>query len=114
MFCTALQLNPACECNQFSGCAVPGVIDLYQCFKIFVSVSAPHYYLSESSIRETIEGMNPKESLHETGCYIDLVRKFLKNINQSIRPTIPIFYLNILSKLVYQSLHISESKSIFF
>lgn len=66
-------MNPVCECNKFTGCAVSGTLDLYHCLDIFVSISSPHFYLAESSIRDTIEGMDPKENLHETGCYMDLV-----------------------------------------
>lgn len=71
----AFQMSPTCECNEFSGCAARGTLDLYQCLKLFVSASSPHYYLAEANIRDTIDGMNPNEKLHETGCYLDLVRR---------------------------------------
>lgn len=76
-------MSPTCECNRFSGCAVSGTLDLYHCFDVFVSISAPHFHLAESSLREAMEGMNPRETLHETGCYIDLVCKFLHILYQS-------------------------------
>lgn len=67
-------MNPVCECNQYIGCAVPGVLDLYSCLDVFVSVSAPHFYLAESSVRDKLDGMHPRVDLHETGVYFDLVR----------------------------------------
>lgn len=68
-----LKLNPACECNKFSGCSASGLLDLYNCLDVFISISAPHFYLADSRIRNTIDGMHPKVNLHETGVYIDLV-----------------------------------------
>ncbi|KAG4076310.1 hypothetical protein HA402_005753 [Bradysia odoriphaga] len=65
-------MSPTCECNEFTGCAVRGTLDLYQCLKLFLSASSPHYYLAEASIRDTVDGMNPDANLHETGCYLDL------------------------------------------
>lgn len=66
-------MNPICECNEYSGCAIQGVLDLYHCLDVFVCASAPHFYSAESSIRETLSGMNPRRELHETGVHFDLV-----------------------------------------
>lgn len=86
-------MNPACECNKFNGCVASGTLDLYPCFKIFISISAPHFYLADPSLRETIDGMEPRESLHDTGCYIDLVCKISEQ-------TYVTFLYNVIRKLV--------------
>lgn len=66
-------MNPECECNQYTGCSAPGTIDMYYCLDIFVMGGAPHFYSAEPSLLDTVEGMKPREHLHKSGIYFDLV-----------------------------------------
>lgn len=68
------QMSPDCNCNPYSGCKVPkGTVDLHSCLDIFVLGSLPHFYSADPSIRETLDGLEPKKELHKTGIYFDLV-----------------------------------------
>lgn len=52
-------------------------MNLHPCLDVFLLGSLPHFYLSDPSILNTLEGMHPTEHLHEGGIYFDLVmRKF--------------------------------------
>lgn len=46
---------------------------MFPCLDIFVLGSLPHFYLADASILGTLDGMEPKKHLHETGIYFDLV-----------------------------------------
>lgn len=75
-------MSPDCNCNPYSGCKVPkGTIDMHSCLDIFVLGSLPHFYLADASIRETLDGLEPKKELHKTGIYFDMVRPFMTKAN---------------------------------
>lgn len=68
-------MSPTCECDSYNGCMLRGTLDMYPCVDVFVLASLPHFYLTEPSILNTLDGMNPKEHLHKGGIYFDLVMR---------------------------------------
>ncbi|XP_015379121.1 PREDICTED: scavenger receptor class B member 1-like isoform X1 [Diuraphis noxia] len=60
--------NPAnkCFCRK-NKCLKPGLIDVTDCYYGFpIALSYPHFYQSDQSILDAIEGMTPDQKQHET------------------------------------------------
>nr|QGW45471.1 sensory neuron membrane protein 1e [Bradysia odoriphaga] len=66
-------LNPACECNKFSGCVDKGTMDLSACVDFYVSLSQPHFSTADEKLRQQVDGMYPDPKFHESGIYFDLL-----------------------------------------
>lgn len=67
-------MDPECNCNKYTGCIAPkGSRDMHSCLGYFILGTFPHFYMSDSSLGDAVEGMNPKEDLHKSGLYFDLV-----------------------------------------
>lgn len=66
-------MSPACECDIYSQCTPHGTLNMYPCLDIFVLGSLPHFYLTDPSMLNTLDGMEPKEHAHKAGIYFDLV-----------------------------------------
>ncbi|XP_043803781.1 scavenger receptor class B member 1-like isoform X1 [Apis laboriosa] len=64
--------NPENKCFCRHGyCLKAGLIDVTDCYYGFpIALSYPHFYKSDPSILEAIEGLNPRPELHESYAYI--------------------------------------------
>lgn len=69
-------MSQECECDQYTGCFPKGTLDMSHCLDIFVLGSLPHFYLGDPSLRDRVEGMDPREHLHKSGIYFELVSYF--------------------------------------
>lgn len=65
-------VNPEnkCFCRQ-GRCLQAGLIDVTDCYYGFpIALSYPHFYKSDPSLLEAVDGLNPKKELHESYFYI--------------------------------------------
>ncbi|CAI6355260.1 unnamed protein product [Macrosiphum euphorbiae] len=65
--------NPAnkCFCRK-NKCLKPGLVDVTDCFYGFpVALSYPHFYNSDQSLIDAIDGMTPDQKQHETYFFIN-------------------------------------------
>ncbi|XP_011063959.1 PREDICTED: scavenger receptor class B member 1 isoform X2 [Acromyrmex echinatior] len=65
-------INPENKCFCRKGfCLKPGLIDVTDCYYGFpIALSYPHFYKSDPSLLEAIEGLEPNKELHESYFYI--------------------------------------------
>ncbi|XP_018346276.1 PREDICTED: scavenger receptor class B member 1-like isoform X3 [Trachymyrmex septentrionalis] len=65
-------VNPENKCFCRKGfCLKPGLIDVTDCYYGFpIALSYPHFYKSDPSLLEAIEGLEPNKELHESYFYI--------------------------------------------
>ncbi|XP_018054990.1 PREDICTED: scavenger receptor class B member 1-like isoform X1 [Atta colombica] len=65
-------VNPENKCFCRKGfCLKPGLIDVTDCYYGFpIALSYPHFYKSDPSFLEAIEGLEPNKELHESYFYI--------------------------------------------
>lgn len=65
-------VNPENKCFCRKGfCLKPGLIDVTDCYYGFpIALSYPHFYKSDLSLLEAIEGLEPKKELHESYFFI--------------------------------------------
>ncbi|KYN07821.1 PREDICTED: scavenger receptor class B member 1-like [Cyphomyrmex costatus] len=65
-------VNPENKCFCRKGfCLKPGLIDVTDCYYGFpIALSYPHFYKSDPSLLEAVEGLEPKKELHESYFYI--------------------------------------------
>ncbi|XP_032672792.1 scavenger receptor class B member 1-like isoform X2 [Odontomachus brunneus] len=66
-------VNPENKCFCRQGvCLKPGFIDVTDCYYGFpIALSYPHFYKTDPSFLEAVEGLEPKEELHKSYCYIE-------------------------------------------
>ncbi|XP_020280180.1 scavenger receptor class B member 1-like isoform X2 [Pseudomyrmex gracilis] len=66
-------VNPENKCFCRKGfCLKPGLIDVTDCYYGFpIALSYPHFYQTDPSILEAVEGLNPKKELHESYFFIN-------------------------------------------
>ncbi|XP_043260496.1 scavenger receptor class B member 1-like isoform X1 [Colletes gigas] len=64
--------NPENKCFCREGyCLQPGLIDVTDCYYGFpIALSYPHFYKTDPSILEAVEGLNPRADLHESYAYV--------------------------------------------
>lgn len=59
-----------CFCRQ-GRCLSPGLIDVTDCYYGFpIALSYPHFYKSDPSLLEAVNGLNPRQEEHESYFYI--------------------------------------------
>ncbi|KAL6433299.1 hypothetical protein ACFW04_006469 [Cataglyphis niger] len=65
-------VNPENKCFCRKGqCLKPGLIDVTDCYYGFpIALSYPHFYKSDPSLLEAIEGLQPSKDLHESYFFI--------------------------------------------
>lgn len=65
-------VNPENKCFCRKGhCLKSGLIDVTDCYYGFpIALSYPHFYKSDPSLLEAIEGLQPEKDLHESYCFI--------------------------------------------
>lgn len=83
-------VNPENKCFCRRGhCLKPGLIDVTDCYYGFpIALSYPHFYKSDPSLKEAVEGLNPQKELHESyffiqptsGIPMDLAARFQINM----------------------------------
>lgn len=83
-------VNPENKCFCRKGrCLKPGLIDVTDCYYGFpIALSYPHFYKSDPSLLEAIEGLEPTKDLHESyffiqpksGLPVDLAFRFQINM----------------------------------
>ncbi|KAL0131544.1 hypothetical protein PUN28_002827 [Cardiocondyla obscurior] len=83
-------INPENKCFCRQGvCLKPGLIDVTDCYYGFpIALSYPHFYKSDPSLLEAVEGLNPEKEKHEsyffiqpkTGLPVDLAFRFQINM----------------------------------
>ncbi|XP_071565626.1 scavenger receptor class B member 1 isoform X1 [Temnothorax nylanderi] len=109
-------VNPENKCFCREGvCLKPGLIDVTDCYYGFpIALSYPHFYKSDPSLLEAVDGLNPTKELHESyffiqpksGIPMDLASRFqinmaLQNIEHMARVekfselTLPLLWFEI-------------------
>lgn len=63
-----------CYCYTPDTCLKKGLMDLYKCGGIPIYISMPHFYDSDKSYLEGIEGLNPNQEDHEISILFEQVR----------------------------------------
>ncbi|XP_078051265.1 scavenger receptor class B member 1 [Augochlora pura] len=59
-----------CFCRQ-GRCLQAGLIDVTDCYYGFpIALSYPHFYKTDPSVLEAVEGLNPRADLHESYAYV--------------------------------------------
>ncbi|XP_031841613.1 scavenger receptor class B member 1 isoform X2 [Nomia melanderi] len=59
-----------CFCRQ-GHCLQPGLIDVTDCYYGFpIALSYPHFYKTDPSVLEAVQGLNPQADLHESFAYV--------------------------------------------
>ncbi|XP_053971681.1 scavenger receptor class B member 1-like isoform X1 [Hylaeus volcanicus] len=65
-------VNPENKCFCREGhCLQPGLIDVTDCYYGFpIALSYPHFYKTDPSLLEAVEGLNPRADIHESYAYV--------------------------------------------
>ncbi|XP_011877629.1 PREDICTED: scavenger receptor class B member 1 isoform X2 [Vollenhovia emeryi] len=119
-------VNPENKCYCRKGeCLKPGLIDVTDCYYGFpIALSYPHFYKSDPSLLEAVEGLEPKKELHESYFYIqpksgvpvDLASRFqinmalqnighMANVERFSELTLPMLWFEIGMYKLPKSMH---------